>query len=477
MRAVILLTVLCLANWGYAQEFQLQAEDGSLSGPFEFKEGAVVAVGDSRAIVVNVKLHEDHILDAMAKIRIPEVDFRQANIRDVIDFLHRAAVEHGAATRVPSFILKLDGCTHAAPAGPAGVPPVDPFAQSCDIPEEGVETLITFSALDISLKEALDIVVDVAGLKWRIRNRVVMILPHDAPDGEIIWQMYDVIPATCERLAELCHAISSTVDSSAENADLKVFFTELGVPWPGGSSITYVRGIGKLVVANTRRNLETLEGVLGMLRVVPFQIEAQVQIVSFKLNDVEGLALTDVTTASLLALWERGGGELIAAPKVVTQAGNEATSKGVTEYIYPTEFSVTYDGGTNTNSAVIASVVTPGSFKTREVGAILKLLPELSTSGDMINVAVCCELLEEPVWHDYGGPYVDSDAERQEAHMPQPFFHAYNTRTDVIVKNGQRVLIGGGIPSRDGTHLIYMFLTVKKIGASGEIIRSASFME
>ena len=46
-----------------------------------------------------------------------------------------------------------------------------------------------------------------------------------------------------------------------------------------------------------------------------------------------------------------------------------------------------------------------------------------------------------------------------------------------IVKNGQRVLIGGGIPSRDGPHLISMFLTVKKIDASGKFIRSASFME
>ena len=61
----------------------------------------------------------------------------------------------------------------------------DPFAdagaeEGSDIPP------ITFSARYISLYDTLKIVTDLAGLKFRIDGRVVMIVPLNAADGDIV---------------------------------------------------------------------------------------------------------------------------------------------------------------------------------------------------------------------------------------------------------------------------------------------------
>jgi type II secretory pathway component GspD/PulD (secretin) len=462
----ILLLVTCTALLADAQQFQLQGNDGTTTGPFEFEDGAMVSIGNSEARIVKGMTKRERILAAMEAIRIPEIDFRQANIRDVVDFLSQASIECGAPSRGVSMILKL-GSSRAVTV----VAPLDPFTA----PVGGVATnavpgpphLITFSALDITLKEALDIVVDVAGLKYRIRDSVVMIMERGWCDEEIEYRMYDVLPLGGARIQELSRSCSGGKEESHDaEVDLKAFFGEMGVSWPTGSSIKHVRGIGKLVVANTVENLETFERVLGALNVQPCQIEIEAQFVAFDPKDIGRLALTGITTDSLLDLWKDGRAELLSAPKILTQSGQQATIKGVTEYIYPTEFTVAHDGGTNA-SAVVGAVVVPGSFETREVGAILEVMPEISCGGGMINLTLSPELVLEPTWQEYGAPYTDSNGNQQEAHMPQPFFKTFQLRTNMLLASGHRVLISGGTPTRDGKQIIYTFIIARKIDIRG----------
>jgi hypothetical protein len=62
---------------------------------------------------------------------------------------------------------------------------------------------ITLSARNISLLEAIEIVAEVAGLKHRIQGNVVVVVPADAPDGEIIHRIYDVVPTIVERVRDV----------------------------------------------------------------------------------------------------------------------------------------------------------------------------------------------------------------------------------------------------------------------------------
>jgi hypothetical protein len=121
----------------------------------------------------------------MSDTRVAEIDFRETRIADVVDFLRNAsrafdpAKEPGQRKGI-NFVLNLrrsadDGAQEAA------VPP------------------ITFKARDISLLEVLDVVTQVAGLKYRVEGNVVIIVPRDAPDGPILQRSYTVIPAVGEK--------------------------------------------------------------------------------------------------------------------------------------------------------------------------------------------------------------------------------------------------------------------------------------
>jgi hypothetical protein len=91
-----------------------------------------------------------------------------------------------------------------------------------------------------------------------------------------------------------------------DEVDLKAFFTEMGVEWADRSSIKFVRGLGKLVVVNARENLRVFEKVLSMLNVAPYQIEIEMQFVSFDRVDIAKSCTTGVTKESLTALLESG---------------------------------------------------------------------------------------------------------------------------------------------------------------------------
>jgi hypothetical protein len=471
MKATLLLVLSFLATVSLAQQFQLKTDDGALSGPFEVRDGVVVAVGTSNATITNVVTHKDEVLNRMAKIRIPEADFRTASIRDVISFLSHQSVEFDHEHRGVNIVLELsargDDSQYTAP---------DPFDDEGSLPPHA-DSLITFSAHDVSLLEILKIIVEVSGLKFWIREGVVVVSPIHAPEGDLLVRRYGFAESAFHRLHTLrysghdSHCFGSVDDP---DDDLKRSFATLGVSWPTGSSVSFSRGLGKLIVKNTVENLDLLEHLIDALDLDPYQLELSGQFVAFTAADIAKLEVKGLSASSLLELWEQGGGELLASPRVITQTGQQATVRAVTECIYPTAFLVAQSGGTNTNTVSISSVVEPSDFKTREVGAILEIMPEVSPEGRMINLTISLEHVEDPVWKDFGGPYVDANGNEQEAHMQQPFFHTCTSRTTVLVKNGARVLAGGGMPMRDGKRILYVFISVKKVGTDGEHIEDAT---
>jgi hypothetical protein len=291
----------------------------------------------------------------------------------------------------------------------------------------------------------------------------------DAPEGPMIPRSYPVLASVGERVAGVSSEFSN---GDSGEIDWKKFFLGHGVKWPEGSSIRYLPSIGRFVVENTRENLELFESVLQDLNVLPSQIDIQVEYVAFDMTNIAVIAARGITVSALTELWTKGYGQLIAAPRVVTQSGVEATVKGVTECIYPTEF-----GGSDTNAASetstnVVSAVIPGSFETRETGIILQVLPEVSAEGYMISLTMAPEFVEEPTeWRDFGFKYVDSNGREQQPRMEQPFFHVYSASTSLIVENGKRILMSGGMPSRDGKRLVYAFVTARLIGIDGEPLK------
>ena len=222
------------------------------------------------------------IVNRLKSIKIPEIDFRQANIHDVVNFLSDASVEFDTVSRegdVKGVNLVLNLGQGQATAGQAE----DPFASAGEqaaVSHGGVAP-ITFSARYLDLYEALKIVTDVANLKFRVSDGgTIMIVPRDAPESEVQTRTYAVPPSVAKRIMDLQPEFSPqprargdfiALEAPAQDAatgDWTAFFKDMGVEWPAGASVKYVPSIGKLVVANTGDNLHVLDNVLNELNIV-----------------------------------------------------------------------------------------------------------------------------------------------------------------------------------------------------------------
>lgn len=157
-------------------------------------------------------------------------------------------------------------------------------------------------------------------------------------------------------------------------------------------------------------------------------------------------------TMVLHALSRKQDTDLLSAPKVTTKSGLEATIKVVTEYIYPTEFTVegleTEIGDQRTTTT--GAIVEPGGFQTREVGVILTCIPEVSPEGEIINLTLNPQVVSEPEWKNYGSQYTSGYTESGEPiinrlNMEQPFFPVRSVNTSISIYNGATVVMGGMI--------------------------------
>lgn len=128
------------------------------------------------------KKNGKNMINKMEKILIPEIEFRGANIADVVDFLNRAGQEgdkDGKEDETKGVKLTLAPEVEKTIIG-SGTDPATSYG------DEGAKTGlpkfgdITFNARFISMKQALDIITKVSGLKYRVgQNGITILRPED----------------------------------------------------------------------------------------------------------------------------------------------------------------------------------------------------------------------------------------------------------------------------------------------------------
>lgn len=235
-------------------------------------------------------------------IIIPEVTFRPpATIIDAVDFFKQASRDYDKPDipleqRGVNLVLKLassGGATAAAPAAD------DPFSGGgASMAASGVPGIPALSARFINLYDALKLVCDVTGMKFKIRGNIVMIVPLDEPDTELLTRSYNVLASLTDRMSAAAGDMGGsggadstfmTTSDMSQKQDWKVFFEQLGVKWPTGSSISYLATIGKLRVTNTSDQLAVFEQVLEDLNVTPRLIEIEARFVEVAQEDLNSL--------------------------------------------------------------------------------------------------------------------------------------------------------------------------------------------
>ena len=434
-------------EWVHAGFLTVRLRDVSPGPPRQVRGSAKRA--DPSAASLEQKLRD---------IVIPEITFRPpATIIDAVEHFAKASRDYDnpdipEARRGLSFALKLP---ESAVSSPSATDSADPFAPSA-VPAttNAVPIISALSARFINLYDALKLVCDVTGMKFRIRDGIIWIVPLGDPEDELITRIYPVLTSLSERMGGVDNNLGQ---------DWKAFFAQMGVNWPAGSSIKYLRCLNRLHVTNTPENLAVFEQVLVDLVISPLMVETEVQIHAFRPEDIETLRLSgDVSVASLTALRQKGRSRPVASASVLTRSGREAVMKSVREVLYPTDWT-----GAGSASGEGAKALWPADFEMRETGMILQVVPEISTT-DYSQIS----LLLNPQWITLDGweAYPAALAGRWRASkvpLRQPLFEVTCFQTQVTVKNGETVLLGGSA-TPDGEWVHFGFLTAKRVEVQSE---------
>jgi general secretion pathway protein D len=303
---------------------------------------------------VETKTSAQKLQEKMEKIVIPSIEFRQANINDVVNFLVEASIsgdkEDGSGVNI---ILNLstpggDSAPAPAPAAPAadafggdgGFGNFDDLGTAPSAPANeagaGIPT-ITLNLRRISLLDAVKYITEVARLKFRLEENAVIITPEGVVSGRVITRLYPVQPSIIDVVVDRQEAPErdgefvemGSTRSSIKKSDVKDFFEKAGVPFPAGTSITYNPTISQLIVANTPENLEVFERILSRLNVIPNQVEIEARFVEISQDDLEELGFQWILTDNWEIAQKQGIGGVAGQEMLIANADKDGFTKGL----------------------------------------------------------------------------------------------------------------------------------------------------
>ena len=521
---------------------------------------------------------EQSIIKRMKEMRLPAISFKPpATIIDAVEYFRSASKDFDRPDipiekRGFNFVLKTPEAVRMQQgAGDDS----DDFSDSADADEGsgplGVPVIPMITASDISFYDALKLVCESVEYKFTVQGPIVMVMQKDMSTQELVTRSFPVLSTFLEKMSSASDDITTMQSSGfggnrnrnnnnnqedeGQERDWKEFFSLLGVQWPEGSSIFYVKTVGRLFVKNTQDNLAEFENVLLSLNQQVTLVEIETRFVEVTQEDLNSLGFewilngdytlglnkhigkalgirsgefsgstlrtASTTTAGVSgssgggtgdtgidatggvapassstgvatptytysrqstvgAAWskpeytafngnnrnvgissidgieystgnrylstlgnpvsgenvqtndkfmkvnaflgsadlsmilhmlsQRSDTDLLSAPKVLTRPGEEAVIKVVTEYIYPTDYDVQLQssnsgggyGGYGGGSSSILAVVEPQGFTMREVGVILQVTPTLTDDGNVVDLELNTQIVDEPTWKNYG---------------------------------------------------------------------------
>src|SRR6266516_5958591 len=287
------------------------------------------------------------ITNKLNTIIIPQVEFRDASIREAIDFLREQAVENDPEKKGVDIVLRTVPLGQIAPppvpVGPAASPaaagsppgPIGPPAAPTGPGAPGTgpvtaqpavarpvvaaaalspaEARITLALNQIPLGEALRYIAAQAGLKVKVEPYAVSVIPITEQSNDLITQEYRVppdfitpsltgrsllgrgaytkAPGTAAPIGtgkDTQEATGGTQLVALEGA--KEFLETQGVAFPPGASANFLPQSSRLIVRNTQDNLDLVDAIVeGMNLAVPKQVEIEAKFVEVSQNNLKEL--------------------------------------------------------------------------------------------------------------------------------------------------------------------------------------------
>jgi general secretion pathway protein D len=199
------------------------------------------------------------------EIIIPRIDFRDATIREALDFIKQRSVTLDTTEQDPSrkginIVLKA----------------------AADSPEANAR--ITLSLNDIPLRAAIDYVAKAANLKLKIEPYAVAVVPQSEPTDVLITKEYKVPPGFITSLPAAPPAAPPGPPGVAPGSQPAIqarsgareFLEAQGVTFPQGASANFIASTSKLIVKNTQANLDLIDTLVEtQMTAPPSQVEIE----------------------------------------------------------------------------------------------------------------------------------------------------------------------------------------------------------
>jgi general secretion pathway protein D len=305
----------------------------------------------------------ERIRRKLERIVIPKLEFREATIREAIEFLKKKSVEldidSEPGQKGVNIVLKLESAgggaaaPEAAPPGVPGIPGLDaaPAAPAMAAAVPGAplgspaDARITVSLTNIPLIEALKYVTGLANLKFKVEPYAVSVVPMSEPTDVLVtkeWKIQpDLIPRTpgaggaagAGLAAPAFGGGGAPADASrggsgiADRESAKNWLIANGVTFNGQASAVYIIRSSRLIVRNTQDQLDLIDTIIqtGGQGQGPVQVEIESKFVEITQSNLKELSFD----------WLLGAFNATSTDRVFASGGSPGTAAGVNPLDFP----------------------------------------------------------------------------------------------------------------------------------------------
>jgi len=348
--------------------------------------------------------------------------------------------------------------------------------------------LVTIVLNNVPLGTVIDYLCRATGLKYRISKYAIEVYTPGTGFDEM---EIKVIPIEKDLFEELL-----IKENSAAASDMKSYFKNRGIQFPGGATAVYDTKISRLIVRNTPEQISNIVELITKLNSDAPQVSILAKFVEMQQKDFEELGFewrlstTDQANKVTLenndqinrfalvenqnaaasnsldrafgAYIEKGGIrldsvihaldkneqiEVLSAPRVTTINGQTAVIKMVTYSYYPVSWSEgTITTKTNDLAESDITVIPPAPVfeEPTPEGIILSVIPTIRSDNYTIDLEMEPEVQTFDGWSDYTYTAIVEGVARDFT-LKMPKFKVRTIQTHLRVFDGETVVMGGVI--------------------------------
>jgi general secretion pathway protein D len=290
------------------------------------------------------------ITNKLNSIIIPRIEFREASVREAVEFLRQEAAENDPGAdghKGVDIVLRLNtlGMRLETSSVPGSSPEPNPAVASAPS-----DPRITLTLNQIPLGEALRYIASQAGLKMKIEPYAISIIPLSEMSNDLLTKQYRVPPGfittslnpgasvlsqpstTGTKVSAPLGTAKDTQESTGgrlliTREGAKEFLEGQGVSFSvPGSSANFLPQTSRLIVRNTADNLELVDAIVEQANITgPKQVEIEAKFVEITQNNLKGLGFD-----WLLGPFTFGGNSQLAG-----NGGTTGTGAAVNPADYP----------------------------------------------------------------------------------------------------------------------------------------------